>query len=341
MHKQGIVGWLLLFVVSGCSLPGIPGAPRFAQKAPVSPQEQLAAYQQPKQEKEGFAERVVNYLTPGDPKTAGQDSPSYVNPAYSKLDPIALVNKPGPPSADLYFSLAEMSDQGANAPHARSMYQKALSIDPRHREAMLGLARLEDREGRLPQAIHVYKCAASAYPQDAKIVNDLALCHARNKDLQLSAQLLEKAIKIQPEKKLYRNNIAKVLVEMNHLDAAVSHLSAVHSPAIAHYNMGFLLQQRGRTSEAREYLMSSMKLDPQFGPAHTLIAQLGGAAGQLPHQRMASNDHILPTPMAAPTQYGGAAYPATGVSPITRVPVPVETARAPMGSVPLALPATH
>ena len=341
MQKQGKLGWLLLLVVSGCSLPGIPGAPPFAQKAPVSPEKQLAAYQKPKEEKQGFAERVVNYLTPGDSKTRGHQNPSYVDPAYSKLDPIALANNPGPPSPELYLSLAEMCEHGANAPHARNMYQKALAIDPRHRAAMLGLARLEDREGRLPQAIHVYQCAASAYPNDSRIVNDLALCHARNKELQLSAQLLEKAIRIQPEKKLYRNNIAKVLVEMNHIDAAFSHLSGVHAPAIAHYNMGVLLHQRGRNSESRQYLMSAMRLDPNFGPAQALIAQLGAPVGQVPQYGVASNDHILPTPMAAPAQYGAVPYPGTGVSPVSRVPVPVETAQAPMGAVPIALPATH
>ena len=71
---------------------------------------------------------------------------------------------------------------------------------------------------------------------------------------------------------------------MNRLDEAKSQLSAVHPPAIAHYNMGVLWQQRGRTQAAIRFLtagtvpaggLTAQRPQPQAFPAETAQAPLG------------------------------------------------------------------
>jgi tetratricopeptide (TPR) repeat protein len=295
--------------------------------------------------------------------------------AQSKeVDPISLGFKSGPLTPSLYVSMAQMSDQGGNVPHARSLYQQALSIDPKNLDALLGLARLEDREGNLQAALQNYQQAVNNHPQDARAYNDLGLCHARSGQMQSSLQCLDQAVRLRPDKALYRNNIAKVLIEQNQFDAALAHLAAVNEPAVANYNMAALLQERGRSNEAMPFLQRALAMKPQFTEASTLLASITGGA-TAPQVAMASmptqtapmmaapygtaqiqvSAPIVGTaPMAtqvsaqedikqmsnAPSEAINSTYPSTGVPAMIPKPqyLPAHTALAPVGYEPATLP---
>ena len=66
---------------------------------------------------------------------------------------------------------------------------------------------------------------------------------------------LRQAVKLEPKRKLYRNNLATVLVDMGRTDEAWDELSSVHTPAVAHYNLGYLLYQ-GAVPEVQRFLRS-------------------------------------------------------------------------------------
>ena len=318
-------------------MPDFPGLPfRSAQQPQQSGQ--MARHGPAPGQSPSFTQRVTSALhLPG--SKPPQPNPAAAQAAQQKNDPISLGFAAGPATPELYLSMAEMSDRGGNAEHARSMYQRALSMQPNNLDALLGLARLEDREGRLDVALRIYQQAVAAHPQNAKALNDLALCHARNGQIPPALQLLDQAVKLQPDKPLYRNNIAKVLIEVNRVDEAVSHLSAVHPPAVAQYNMGVLLEQRGRTNEAIRFLTAATHIDPQLQEASKLLAELQGDA-----PAFAANDEVLPTPMTPANclvgTLPGASYPSTGMTATRPLPqaFPAETAQVPMGHSPVLLP---
>ena len=225
--------------------------------------------------------------------------------ARPQLDPISLGYEGGPPNAQLFISMAEVNDNGGNVDQARRMYLKALEVEPGNLTALLGLARMEDRLGRLDEAVRVYQGALASHPQDTTALNDLALCYARQGRLQPSLALLERATALQPGKQLYRNNVAKVLVEMNRLDDAITQLAAVYPPAVAHYNLGVMLNQRGRTQEAVHCLSIATQIDPQMQPARTLLAQLSQTPPHLARQPAPTDASTAPgqqTPQAPQTQ---------------------------------------
>ena len=188
--------------------------------------------------------------------------------------------------------------------------------------------------------MRIYQQSAAAHPQNAKILNDLALCYARSGQLPASAQLLDQATRLQPQKKLYRNNFAKVLIELNQIDGAVAQLSTVHQPAIVHYNMGVLLSQRGRTDEAVRFLTAATHINPQMQEAKTLLVQISGDANLVAASANSPvNDGVLPTPMAPTAQAAGQPYPATAApTQPTFQTVPAETAQVPVGESPSQLP---
>jgi Tfp pilus assembly protein PilF len=223
---------------------------------------------------------------------------------------------PAKATPELYVGLAQMSERSGNISQARQMYQKALAKDPSHVEALLGAARMEDREGRLDVALMLYQRAATYHPRNGAALNDLALCHARRGELPIAHHVLEQAVTLEPNKPLYRNNVAKVLVELNALQPAMQHLTAVHEPAAANYNMAVLLSERGRTDEATQYLAHALAIDPQMEAARVMLAQysapsMPGAANgaQLAAQTVQienspadqANETILPTPEVVAT----------------------------------------
>ncbi len=331
MRKHWILSCLLSASVVGCATGGFPGTGNQLAGQPNA--QQLAAMQhggmQPPQQ--SWTQKVTNVFK----GTGAKPAPPTPQSGNPQLDPIALGFASGPPNADLYISMAKMSDHGGNSAHARSMYHRALTMQPDHLDGMLALARLEDREGQLDAALHYYKQAVHYHPQSPKALNDLALCFARRNQVAEALPPLEQAIRLEPGKQLYRNNIAKVLIELNQLDGALQNLSAVHPPAVAQYNMGVLLHQRGRDQEAVSYLAAATQADPTLTAAQTLMAQLTSAAPQFAQSAApTTNQHVLPTPPTTP-------YPTIGnlaVSPEFKT-VPAETANRPVGYAPsLAAP---
>src|SRR5690606_3960408 len=129
---------------------------------------------------------------------------------------------------------------------------------------MVGYARLLDRQGNFEEALAWYGQAAEQQPDNPSIRNDLGLCLARQGRFNESARELEYATRLRPQETLYRNNLAKVLIELDQPQDALQHLLAVHPPAVAHYNIGFLLYQKQQTQLAGEHFMRALELDRSF-----------------------------------------------------------------------------
>ena len=179
--------------------------------------------------------------------------------------------------------MAEMSCRGGNVPQARSLYQKALAMEPKNLDALLGAARMEDREGRMDVARHAVPARRRRrIRNNPTVLNDLGLCLARQGKLPEAERALARAVQLEPAKPLYRNNIAKVLVEMNRMDAACTHLAAVYPPAVVNYNMGVLLYQRGRDAEAERFLAAALAIDPRMEPARALLAEIAARGAGVP-----------------------------------------------------------
>ena len=320
----------------GCTLPGATSESKspWAAKPSTTPTEYAttptSGTKAPAPETEGFAERVASFFSFGGDEKSAKEAPKI--PAVGQTS--ANQNfKHGLATPGLYVSMAELAEQGDNVANARQLYQQALGVDPADLQAMLGLARLEDREGNLEAALQIYQQAAAAHPASSQAVNDLALCFARKGDLETSVQLLENAVALQPEKPLYRNNLAKVLVELNRLDHAVACQEVVHGPAVAQYNTGVLLMQRGRIQEAKTRLEIAVALDPQLQPAKTLLANLSSAEAQAPKvasQRVDSANSYQAYLAATQNAAGNPTAPPATSTPATQGVLPTPPAAQPV-----------
>ena len=61
-----------------------------------------------------------------------------------------------------------------------------------------------------------------------------------------AAKTLEKAVELEPHKKLYRDNLAAVLVDQGKTNEALAQLVEAHGEAVGNYNLAYLLVQKAR-----------------------------------------------------------------------------------------------
>ena len=108
-----------------------------------------------------------------------------------------------------------------------------------------------DRQGDLDEASRLYKKAIAKHPKDATAYNDLGLCFHRRGMLEESAQTLRKAVEMAPDREVYRNNLAMVLVDLDRDEEALKQLQITSPPAVADYNLAYLLHRKGNDAEAR------------------------------------------------------------------------------------------
>lgn len=172
---------------------------------------------------------------------------------------------------------------------AINAYRKALDLEPNNRVVLLSYARMKHRGGDLDGAKILYRQLLADNPQDPVTLNDVALCHARLGEFADAESALRSAIAIQPKNKRYRNNLATILVQGGKIQPAYELLEETFGPAVAHYNLGWLLQRENKTHEAVVHLRQALDLDPSFGPAKDLLTRIEPEA-----LRLARREEFLP-----------------------------------------------
>ncbi len=201
-------------------------------------------------------------------------------------DPTQLQYDPGPLAPELYISAAVVLQQQGRHSEAVTKYQEALRLDPENRRAIVGLGRLYHQLGNYQEAIAIYQQGVRRLGNDPVLLNDLGLCFARLGKPQPAIEAIQAAIEARPESDLYRNNLAAVLIESDRVDEAVQMLTASHGPAVAHYNVGYFLYQRGLAEAARQQFELALRSDPMLAQARQMLEQIPQRIGRRP-----SSDH--------------------------------------------------
>jgi Tfp pilus assembly protein PilF len=262
-------------VAAATNPPAPPAAPVRVAVLPDRPSDGISPFRHPiKYFAAAISETPVASLL-----RSKDNAPAAGEIATEVIEPAATVAPRETASAhtpDAMIALAFESEQRGDVPQARRFFQQALAQWPGNADVLRAAARMEDRLEQLPLAENLYRQALAGYPQNPGTLNDLGLCLARQGRLEDSVNVFEQAIQLQPEKALYRNNVATVLVLLRQDKPALAHLSAVHGPAEAQFNMGQILMSRGRQGDAGSYFAAAIEADPNLEAAHAALAQLNG-----------------------------------------------------------------
>ena len=87
-------------------------------------------------------------------------------------------------------------------------------------------------------------------------------------------EVLQQAVQLKPDSTLYRNNMAAVLIEANRSADAVDLLTPTYGTAVAYYNVGYLLQQRGESQAAVDHFTAALAANPSLEPARMMLNRL-------------------------------------------------------------------
>lgn len=232
-------------------------------------------------------------------------------------DEISLTRRSPDPNAGFYIAAARLKVSSGPVEDAEKLYRSALDVDPGNLEASLELARLLDQSERPDEALALYRDAVRRHPDDPSAHNDMGLFLGRHKDFDGASQELAMAVKLAPDKKLYRNNLAAVLLAQGRSNEALAHLKAVHPPAVAHYNVGYMLSQSGDVRGGIEHIDLALQSNPSMVEAReyrqVLLARLPGPVGQhfLARQQRDRAEHEVARRPDTPVETVSAANPPT------------------------------
>jgi Flp pilus assembly protein TadD len=261
---------------------------------------------------QSWTEKVSASVKGGTAKLATAVAPKPATAPDNSLQP----NKKAGPA--VYVALAEMHERNGNIEEAETQLRKALAVDPNHLGALMAYAHLEDRQRNFLAATRYYQRALKKHSKNATVHNDLGLCYHRHGKLEEAAKALRTAVELEPHKKLYRGNLAAVLVDQSKTNEALAQLVEAHGQPVGHYNLAYLLVQKKDMAGALAHFQRAAQLDPAFTPAHQWVAQLsrgpqyGPTAAASPAALMARRD---PQGGYAPGSTGRTAYPAAAGAP--------------------------
>jgi tetratricopeptide (TPR) repeat protein len=191
-------------------------------------------------------------------------------------DPLRLDKFPKKIGADVYIGAARLLENSGKFEEAEEKYKEALRATPGDLSAQIGLARLYDRQGQAQKAVETYQKAIQGHPTSSLAYNDLGLCFRRKGQIDNAIGAFRKSVELTPDEPKYHNNLAAALIEVGRNDEALKELSATSSAAVAHYNLAFLLQQKGQRADAVRHLQQAIAIDPSVTPARELLNQLAG-----------------------------------------------------------------
>ncbi len=197
---------------------------------------------------------------------------SYSEPVQT-ADPTSLSTE-AKPSPRLYVAMAKLHEKSDQLDKAEEQYRRALQMDGRYLDALLGLGRLKDRDGQFKEALDTYQRAVKYHPGSAAAWNHLGLCLARQGRLSDAADALQKAVDLEPRQELYRTNLAVIFVESGRTEDALRQLRAVQDEAQAYYNLGYLLQKKGDAAAAARYFNLALQRKPDFEEARQWLESL-------------------------------------------------------------------
>ena len=264
MRKDSLSLWLLGTLL-GAGL-GAGGTAHCADLSPYRPPPNRNAYATG--EKPSIGKSVTSSVKQGLGKLAKMVTPKpRVKPAS---DPVSLATK-AEPSVDLHVAVARLYQQSGKTKEAVEQYQNALRESPKNANALLGYAQLKDRMGEPAEARRLYLKAVTAHPNQAAVHNNLALFFAGHGMLDDSASAFARAVQLQPKNQMYRNNFATLLVGMGRTSEAFTQLRAAHTEAIAHYNLGYLLEKQGKAQAAQRQFAFALRSDPSLAAAERAV----------------------------------------------------------------------
>jgi tetratricopeptide (TPR) repeat protein len=149
---------------------------------------------------------------------------------------------------------------------ALKSFQRALVLDPGHRDALRWMAMLHTSQGRLDEAVAAYERLVQESPEDHFVLSTLADLYVMQNELPRAIELYEQLAKTQGPSYQLHFNLGVLQGRMGHLDESIFQLSRAieQSPnAIeARVALGLTYELAKQPAMADAHYQEAIKIDP-------------------------------------------------------------------------------
>ncbi len=171
------------------------------------------------------------------------------------------------------------------------------------------LAILRDQQGDFAASSEMFAEALRRQPENAELLCDMGYSQYLQGNDQEAAEILNQALRLEPESPRAHNNLALVNVRQEDYDLAFEEFArASKSYGTAHLNLAYALSMNGQFQRAQIHAQQALKIDSQSEKAQQLIGNLERVtAHQVADHAPALQAHPTTTepPAAIPSQPRG------------------------------------
>ena len=247
---------------------------------------------------------------------AGCAAPAGINPAsglwsrWAESPPDRQLSKAERKLKDpvkLNLMYARFREEQGDVAEARQRYEHVLGEQPKSVDAILGLARLDQLAGRIPEAEQRFKQALALGSHDPHVLDAVGQYYASQRRWDEAVEILNSAMMTAPEDPTYRYHLAVALAQSGEVSRAMPHFAKTVGDAQAHYNIGYILYEQGRSDSAEQHFVQAVIKKPDLQQAHEMLdtirrerenrLMLAGARADRPVYR-----NSLPSPQGIPHQ---------------------------------------
>lgn len=179
---------------------------------------------------------------------------------------------------------------------ARKKYRELLIAYPHNIDAQLGLARIELACGRVQQAEDILTRVAKTHPSNAPVRLELGRLYSQQENWPKAIASFEAASAIDTENQVCRYELGVAFARCHQYDQALSHLTFAVGGSAANYNIGFVLHEQGKDSEAAEWFKNALQSHPDALTAEKTKAMLAQLSPQNSRIRNASPTYPSASP---------------------------------------------
>jgi tetratricopeptide (TPR) repeat protein len=177
-------------------------------------------------------------------------------------------------TAETRFAAGQLAESQNLPQRAIDQYAEAIALDPRHREAIYRLAIIYTQQQMFPQAVETWRKYIDATDGSAAAWSNLALCHELAGEHAQAEVAYKKGIEKEPSNQVCRVNYGLMLARQRKYPEAAEQMGTVLSQAEVHYNIASVLEQQGRTEQAKKVYLRALELDPNYNNARSRLAAL-------------------------------------------------------------------
>jgi len=241
--------------------------------------------------------------------------------------PVRIAEAPAPKKLKnpgrLNLAYGRWQEQIGQLSEARKSYDLALKDDPKSADAVLGLARLDLLAGRVREAEAGFQRAARMAPNDAEVLHSLGQYYASQERWSEAVRWLDGALNIArvdssgAETTTIEYHLALAKARSGDVAGAFPHFANSIGEAEGHYNIGYILLEKGQKGAAEHHLELALRDRPDLHEAQALLDEMHGIVRAPAKDRaVMQTSHSTAQGMAAPRGFAGAPAPTAAPAPM-------------------------